>query len=614
MPFLPEPVSEPMVPNRSPRQPVRKTGSAFPAKPPVKLPSERPPSAGRVLSPTPASDLAKVIKVPNSLQGLAHYDNGVLYVAQDQNDLAAVYAFEATLRRQKLFREKRAVSLADVKALREKAALEEILSPLNTDPKQSLARFRDLIGRADAMRATDIHLYIYENSHCVVKFRIDGYLRMMWELLPDVATAMTIAFYNIADGKNAAEWQPREICFARVKDPSVLPPGIFAIRFSSTRTVVGSMIALRMLPKTLKQGATLDDLGLAPWQLTTLRDMLTASSGLFVITGPTGAGKSTLLKYSLEWLHTTTPYYNTISVEDPAEYEIKGVQQIDVLVQDNEDPTVDERSKAWATVIATTLRLDPDRLMISEIRDGGAAIAGFRAAQTGHLTLSTLHTNEAWEAINRLVDLLREGGMLNPLSLLANTKNFIGATAQRLVPAACPGCKVPLRGNEDRIGGKAGRLYCDLVAAIDQFEPRAGQVFLNGTGCDICVPEFKGQPAAQRIAPGAGIFGRTMVLEIVKPSQRHLDTALHSGTPAARRQWLEEGGRLMIDHALEKVMAGMISPEVVRTFVGEIRSSLQIISELRPTESPPPIQPRARPAGGRRPNAAAPRPAATITS
>jgi type II secretory ATPase GspE/PulE/Tfp pilus assembly ATPase PilB-like protein len=336
-----------------------------------------------------------------------------------------------------------------------------------------------------------------------------------------------------------------------------------------------------MLPKNINKSGRLEDLGLNERQIHLLKDMLMSSCGLVIFTGPTGAGKSTLLKYALEWVQDEYPYSNTITVEDPVEYQIKHAKQIDVLVQDNEDPSINERALAWSRVISTTLRLDPDRLMISEIRDGGAAIAAFRAAQTGHLTLSTSHNNDGWESYNRLVDLLREGGMLNPGGLLANTKNFVGATAQRLIPCLCSGCKIPLVGNENRIGGKQSELYSDLVAAVENFPAKASGIYLRGDGCNLCVPEFPDRPDAQKLAPRAGVYGRTLVLEIVRPTQHHWDIAREEGTPAARRQWLEDGGLLMIDHAIEKVVAGIITPEIIREFVDDMKTSRQLVEAQR---------------------------------
>ncbi len=536
--------------------------------------------AGNASKPAPrrlvgVSNLVRAIQVPQSLVGLAHYEDMILYISQDHKDSAATFAFEGSLRRQSLLKEKRPVSLREIKTLVDEAKRNAM--PTLRDKTESLAFARDLITRALAMRASDIHVEIYSDSHCVIKYRIDSYLRPIMELLPAAGQAMIMALYNAAEGKNKPEWMAQEICFANIKAKEIISKDLSGIRFASTRTSTGAFIALRLLPKNINSSGKFEDLGLSAPQIKQLKKMLLSSSGMVVFTGPTGAGKSTLLKYALEWLHEEYPLINTICVEDPCEYEILAAKQIDLLIQDNEDPSIDERAMAWARVIATTLRLDPDRLMISEIRDGGAAIAGFRAAQTGHLTLSTCHTNDGWEAFNRLVDLLREGGMANPSALLANSKNFVGSTAQRLVPKLCSKCKIPLAGNENRIGGKKGDLYCSLVDAIEDFPRKAPGIYLRGDGCNQCVPEFADRPDAQRLAPGAGIYGRTMVIEIIQPPQRHLDIAQQHGTPLARRQWLEDGGRLMIDHAIDKIVAGIITPEVVEEFVGEIVSSRQIL-------------------------------------
>jgi len=125
-----------------------------------------------------------------------------------------------------------------------------------------------------------------------------------------------------------------------------------------------------------------------------------------------------------------------------------------------------------------------------------------------------------------------------------------------------------------------------LEAAVPEFHSKSSGVYLRGDGCNRCVPEFADTPEAQRHAPGAGIYGRTLVAEIVHPTQHHLDIALHHGVPAARRKWLEDGGQLIIDHAIEKIMDGILSPQIVEDFLGEIKPSRFELEEFRRSTSP----------------------------
>lgn len=524
--------------------------------------------------------LARVIEVPFPLRDSVVYEDGVVYVSTEATQNGHYYAYEGTLKRHRLFRERRVVPLPDIKARRtaqgRKGNAHEAL-----DAGLAVRMMREIIQRAVEVRASDIHLFLYANSHCEVDYRIDGFMRHVIDLKPDDAVAMIRAIYTKMDGVNAQQWSEREICFGTIKSHDLIPNYLHAIRFSSSRNSDGAMVALRMLPKEQKKGATIDDLGISPALLSTIKEMSESATGVMLVSGPTGAGKSTFLKYQMEWMYEKFPFHHTIGVEDPSEYKIRGVKSIDVLIQDNEDPSVDERSLAWQKVIATAMRLDPNRMMIGEIRDGGAATAAIRAAITGHPVYTTIHANDSSGAINRFIDLLYQGGMYNPLGVVCDSKNLIGATAQRLMPALCPDCKIPLVSNEDRIGGKSGRLYCELVGAIENFEAASFGIYLKGDGCDRCAPEFKGEPEARKNAPGIGIFGRVMVLEVFHAPQKILDIIAANGVPAAKLAWLKSGGTLLIDDAIRKVLAGVTSPEFIGEFVGPIITAKQVIEGHR---------------------------------
>lgn len=524
--------------------------------------------------------LQKAIEVPFALRDSVVYEEGIVFISAEAQRNSSYYAYEGTLKRHRLFKQRQVLPLPEIKAKRT-AQLRQNRGHETLDNGTALRLMREIIHRAEEMRASDIHLFIYENSHCEVVYRIDGFMRHVIDLRVDDAGQMIRATYISMAGVNAQQWSEREICFGTIKTQDLLPSHIHAIRFSSSRNSYGAMVALRMLPKEQKASATLNSLGISHDLLSMIKSMAESSTGVFLVSGPTGAGKSTFLKYLMEWLYDKFPYHHTIGVEDPSEYPIKGVKSIDVLIQDNEDPSVDERSLAWQKVIATAMRLDPNRMFVGEIRDGGAAVAAARCAQTGHFTMTSVHANNAAESISRYIDLLHQGGMYNPIGVVANISNLVGATAQRLMPALCQDCKIPLVGNEDRIGGKSGGLYCALVAAIDHFDSVAGNIYLKGDGCDRCAPEFRGDPEARKTAPGAGIFGRTMVLEVFQASQRLLDILASNGVPAMRRAWLEDGGKLLIDDAIRKVVGGVTSPEFINEFVGPIETAKQALAKQK---------------------------------
>ena len=528
-------------------------------------------------------DMTQIVRVPAYAAEIAWYANGVLFVASDYENTAKIYAFEADLRRQGLLIRKEAVSLGQIKQMRDASRQVERIGVRSDNT--AMDRMRDLMARAVKMSASDIHFNIYEESHCLIRYRVDGYLRDIMEVLPQDAITIITAFYNACEDKNVGEWRKNEICMGRMIKKEQLIKGLFAVRFASNPTSAGALIVLRLLYDYVASRAvkaediTLDTLGFDAEQVNAIKAMASSPNGANLISGPTGAGKSSTLKYNMQWIHQTYPHFNILTVEDPPEYPIVGAQQIPVLVQDNDDADANERARKYAKVIATTLRLDPDILMVGEIRDGSSAVAALRAAETGHRLWSTIHANDGWEILNRMLDLLREGGMSDPLPVLCNTQNLSGIMAQRLVPKLCPNCRLPLFGHEERIGGIEGTTYQELLQAVDDFPVRSLDIFVRGDGCPTCVPDMR-TDEERKADKGAGILGRTLVAETIRPDQRLLDVVRRHGIPAARRRWLENGGRTMTDHAIAKMLAGVIAPDAVREFVGPIQSSAQLLLEM----------------------------------
>lgn len=521
--------------------------------------------------------LRRSIRVPDYVGEIAWYEDGVLYVAQEYVSTARIFSFEADLRRQGLLDRKEAVPLAQIAHLKADGARKSS-SQADNRPMDGIM---ELMRRAVRMSASDIHFHLTD-THCKVEYRVDGYLRTIMEMLPWEARAMVAALYNACDDKNLGEWREREICMGRLANRERLTDGLYAVRFASHPTSDGAIIVLRLLYNSVASrgksgGVDINALGFRADQVNDLIDMAAAPNGVCAVSGPTGAGKSTTLKYLMQHVHRTYPFFNILTVEDPPEYPIEGAKQIPVLVQDTSDTDPGARSRLYAGVIATALRLDPDILMIGEIRDGASAVAALRAAETGHRLWTTIHANDAWEIINRLLDLLREGGMVDPLPILANAQNMTGAMAQRLLPVLCPHCSLPLIGNEDGIGGISGKTYMELLSAVPDFDTRAPGIRLRGDGCDHCVPHFAGRPEQQKADGGAGIVGRTLVAEVIRLDQDLLDIVRSSGIPDARLEWMRRGSKTLSDHAIEKVLAGHVAPDAAREFTGPLVSSRQIL-------------------------------------
>nr|WP_299484888.1 GspE/PulE family protein [uncultured Allomuricauda sp.] len=268
---------------------------------------------------------------------------------------------------------------------------------------------------AKAIGSSDIHFEPYE-TQCRVRFRLDGKLVEQFNVpiheYPTIVNKIKIrADLDIAekrlpqDGRITVKYNNQE----------------FDIRVSSLPTLFGEKIVLRILNKDT-QSVSLEDLGFNAHELRRYKEGIKNPNGIVLISGPTGSGKTTTLYATLKLLNDAKT--NILTIEDPIEYTLEGVNQ----VQLKESIGLD-----FASSLRTFLRQDPDIIMVGEIRDVKTANMAIRAALTGHLVLSTIHTNSAWATISRLID------MGVPPFLIANTLNI--SVAQRLVRKLCPKCK-----------------------------------------------------------------------------------------------------------------------------------------------------------------------------
>jgi type II secretory ATPase GspE/PulE/Tfp pilus assembly ATPase PilB-like protein len=545
-------------------------------------------SANPNSGPNIGTDIRRLgLQPPENLRSYVVFREGVLYVANDRLMSPDVIDFEMKLRRMFACDRKQGVTMAQLAVHQHEVERAGALA--RRDEAAEKRRAFALLGQGVKMSASDIH-FLIKAGHTEVKFRVDGYLDTYAELSRDEGIQLVSALYVASDSnaKSQNQFTFNAPIAARLtrsdgENFGMLPEELYAVRFASMKTDQGGLVVLRLLYDSVSSrsaGETksidLEALGFSSEQANTLREMADAPNGMIVIDGPTGSGKSTTLKYTMQWIHENYPHFNILTVEDPPEYPIIGASQIPVSVQEDSREQVGERGKQYASIIATTLRLDPDILMVGEIRDGHSAIAALRAAETGHRLWSTLHANDAWEAMNRLLDLLREGGMHEPLPVLANTQNLCGMLAQRLVPKLCPKCRKLFAENTDRVSQQVRNELFDAIPNLD-----ASTIYVRGDGCDLCVPNADGDPEKQRLDKRRGIMGRTVVAEVVRPDQTLLDIARRDGIPAARLYWLKHrGGQVIADAALIKIMAGVLDPQVAREFVGPLLTARQILGSL----------------------------------
>lgn len=308
----------------------------------------------------------------------------------------------------------------------EQQAVDESDSAISEDINSSpiVLLVKSMIEQAVRQRASDIHIEPMENK-VRVRYRIDGalYERMVYstQLLSAI-----VARIKIVGGMDISEKRkPQDGRITQVVDNME-----FDIRVSVLPTVYGEKIVMRL---TSKQGLTKKkkDLGLNPEELKVFDHIMSNPHGIILVTGPTGSGKSTTLYTALSELNKED--VNIITVEDPVEANINGINQVQVNVK---------ADMTFASALRSILRQDPDIIMIGEIRDGETAGIAVQASITGHLVVSTLHTNSAAGSVGRLVDMGIEPYLL--------ADSVVGIIAQRLVRRLCPACKKAVKATEDQ--------------------------------------------------------------------------------------------------------------------------------------------------------------------
>lgn len=355
-------------------------------------------------------------------------------------------------------------------------------------------------------RASDIHMEPYERD-MEVRFRIDG---ILYKKLapPKIVQDALISRVKIMSGLNIAEKRLPQDGRIRV----IVAGRDVDIRVSIVPTFFGERVVLRLLDK--KKGIlSLEDIGLSGTGVSIMERLLSRSNGIILVTGPTGSGKSTTLYAALNRLNSTEK--NIITIEDPIEYQLKGVGQIQV------NPKID---LTFANGLRSILRQDPDIIMVGEIRDVETAEIAIQASLTGHLVLSTLHTNDSATAIARLIDMGIEPFMV--------ASSLSAVLAQRLVRLICPHCKEEY---------SPERQYPGI-----ELPPR----LYRGKGCDKCF--------------GLGTMGRTIIHELLLVDADMCSMIIRR-EPAGviKEHAVSRGMNTLREDGLQKAAAGITSIEEV---------------------------------------------------
>ena len=359
--------------------------------------------------------------------------------------------------------------------------------------------------RADA---TDIHIEPFK-TYTRIRIRVNGDLVELMNISSAVHSALTTRL-KLISGMNIAEKRiPQDGRFTQVVDGTTLD-----VRVSSLPMVHGEKIVIRILSTGQIALRKITDLGMSDYNYQLFESMLRVPHGVILVTGPTGSGKTTTLYAALGEL--AKPNVNVITVEDPVEKAIDGINQCQVNTK---------AGMTFAAALRSILRQDPDIVMIGEMRDAETAEIGIRAAITGHLVLSTLHTNDAASTVVRLVD-------MGIASYMVAT-SLIGVIAQRLVKVLCPSCK------RKRMSTEEENKLMEIPNSIEIFEP---------CGCPSC--------------NNTGYKGRTAIHEIIHCTSDVSQIIAKGGDKeqieAAARA---NGTKLLRENVSELVQAGVTSIE-----------------------------------------------------
>ena len=389
--------------------------------------------------------------------------------------------------------------------------------------EDAISKVDYLIRSAFIRHASDIH-FDPDRQGMRVRFRIDGELEEVMRISPELQAPVTSRLKVLADLKLDEKRAPQDGAFSW-QVPNAFSDSVTAldIRLATLPGRYGERITLRLLETDSKR-YTMDQLGLDTEDRSLFEGVLSSPHGLVLLTGPTGSGKTTTLYAAIQYLLELRPL-NILTVENPVEYEISGIFQAEVDYADKVN---------FSKALRSILRHDPDVIMIGEIRDAESLDTAVKAALTGHLVLSTLHTNDAVNAVTRLTNMGLER------HLTAATLRL--SVAQRLVRSLCPHCREPYAITMDEA----------VLFGRPELE---GQTAWRPHGCVYCA--------------GRGLRGRMGLFEFFKPDTS-LSSAIAAGATEAQIAEIrrERGERTLLEDGMVKCLSGLTTLSEVYRVAG----------------------------------------------
>lgn len=380
-----------------------------------------------------------------------------------------------------------------------------------------IGRIKTIISAALRNRASDIHLEPMQNG-LRVRYRIDGILRDITTLPPEVSRRVVVALKVMSNMDIAENRRPQD---GRIGENYTTGQDIdvgLDMRVSTLPCMGGEKAVIRLLPAE-NPFSDIESLGFSQQTLATYQSWLQQPQGLVIFTGPTGCGKTSTLYTSLQAI--ATEYVNVVTVEDPVEYLLPGITQTQV-----HEPA----GMTFAAGLRAILRQDPDVIMVGEIRDHETAETAVRAALTGHLVLTTLHTNDAPSAIPRLKDIGPDPGLISDA--------LLGIVAQRLVRKVCPHCAEPYTPTDQDL----------QVLGLERRQSNTA-TWRKGRGCANCF--------------NSGYLGREAIIELLD-CDTTVRQIIYEGTMSQLHRYLSETNFASFRIAtIEKVTTGVTTVEEV---------------------------------------------------
>jgi type II secretory ATPase GspE/PulE/Tfp pilus assembly ATPase PilB-like protein len=473
------------------------------------------------------------ILIPSKIAHRIHYkeaEQPSLFISENDRYDVQIQAFVRTITDKKPDAFIKFLPLDEIRALNKG---DKIVTDLQlTGPQKKVV---ELFKLAVQRKASDIHIAIGEEGLAFISLRIHGSLIRV-DTIPEedgitLASTIILSMCDVTE----SQFNSRRPQDGRIESKYLEGLNLFGARYSHTPTVHGIHAVMRLIPDDSENPPTLSKLGFLPEQQKLLEKMLVTPEGMVILSGPTGSGKSATLRTMANMYLTFHDYaLNLVTYEDPPEGRIKGAIQCPIVANKNNP---DDVLRAWRLYLANTLRIDPDAILVGEMRDPFSAQACVTNAMTGHLVMSTTHANDPFNILERLMTL-----DIRP-ELLTDPQLFIGLVSQRLVPVLCEHCRLSWNDVVNDLSDIQQQLISETC---DTGTTR----FRNQTGCNCCEE---------------GIIGRQVVAEVIHPDAQFMLNFRERGKLTAREYWIKKmGGITRNAHVLKLVNQGLVDPRAAQ--------------------------------------------------